>query len=688
MAHRLDNPNLHVHQALHGYSDGHRMLACSTVLKTRDQKTMLIMSDVSGPNAVIGDGGYITGYPLPESGVYALARTWAATEMTRPGCVWTHTLLLDFADLAVVPTMDFLLNAFRRPTGGLSSGSFETPMNIEAKGSVARLSEINQESLKRIVYALYEYPKDRIIASSDDSSVASVFLLWAQQWPRLRRSFRFCTLAYGDRSGERSAFDLQFIPTRDRSVRSRFSELTDADRIRPRSVEWIDTAISDLFDGRGSTLRKFLREVGGDLAGGREAFVPLCRLYQLTQQFADREDSIDEAVQLLDNSFDAASANSLRTTFVSAIAKHPAGMGKRAIDFLLTHLDLLDADGLQRSAVDIAHSIWNREPEALVRLLNDSPPRPLVADEGLAQLSIADLIHGLQRNPQIIPAVLRRRPELSEERDLWMIKGSWWQDGMIVAANDSARSEAALSAMLAANRNDLASAAVHIFGCTKVLMATYKWASGTTIQTENETIAAWLTASVNDGEALADVFSKNWVSDRAFLSLIARMTYPDLVPNSYGEDPWWTSVNHAKDNLDDAQRQYLAAYLLARALGHRSRNQAELIQFAFDDVYIPASQSRLSAEAWKVIEPRLPKPWFFDWDYCRKMRDALVDAFVEGGLSPETFTRVTRDDEVFGELTRALAQTGRGRRFLKKALQVLMNQNQWSKRIEIIQEAV
>jgi hypothetical protein len=70
------------------------------------------------------------------------------------------------------------------------------------------------------------------------------------------------------------------------------------------------------------------------------------------------------------------------------------------------------------------------------------------------------------------------------------------------------------------------------------------------------------------------------------------------------------------------------------------------------------------------------------------MRDALVEAFVERDLSPIAFTRVTRDDYVFEELTRAVARTGRGRRFLKKALQALRSQDQWSRRTEVLQNAI
>ena len=62
-------------QALHGYADGHRQLALSTTLKPRDQKALLALSDISGPGARLDDDGYLTGYPLLESGFYALART-------------------------------------------------------------------------------------------------------------------------------------------------------------------------------------------------------------------------------------------------------------------------------------------------------------------------------------------------------------------------------------------------------------------------------------------------------------------------------------------------------------------------------------------------------------------------------------------------------------------------------------
>lgn len=104
-----------VHQALHGYSEGHRQFACSAELTPNDARLVLMMSDASGSGVTAEGISYLTGYPLPESGLYALARTWPAPEMPRPGCVWTHTLFIEFADLATLDSPSQLASLFKPP---------------------------------------------------------------------------------------------------------------------------------------------------------------------------------------------------------------------------------------------------------------------------------------------------------------------------------------------------------------------------------------------------------------------------------------------------------------------------------------------------------------------------------------------------------------------------------------------
>ncbi len=680
MAHDLkDRPVPNVHQTLHGYADGHRLLASSTALKLRDLKTMLIMSDASGPGAVIDDAGYLTGYPLADSGFYAFARTWAATEMTRPGCVWTHTLLLDFADLALLPAMDFLADAFRRPRDTVTPTGYDSVLTIPQRPSTsantsATSSENWRDTLRRILWALYNNPKDRVVASADENSSQAVFFLWAQQWPRLRRTFRFCTLAFADRSGEGGAFDLQFVPTRERSVRSRFSSLTDTDRLQPTSVEWLDDALSDLLEGTTGNLRTFFREVGGDLAGGREAFVPLCRLHRLVRDFSHRSSAIDEAVSLLDDSFEAESASSLRAVVVSAAASHPEVIGERGLAFVIHHLELLKDGDIEENGARLGAALWARDPEEFKKLFTEGPPRPLLAERALAALSADDLLEGLRRNPHVVSDVIARRPDLTAEPSFWTIPGSWQADAFVAAAREPNRVEAALAAMLTASRADLAADAARIFGSAQLLRAIATSSPANTEETPSATASAWLGAALVDGKALAEALSGCVVHHRALLLAIARRTTPDFVPNDFGEDPWWTAVRHAQSDISRQGLQYLSAYLLTRALGHRSRNQAELMAFALESVYFAALRSNLTDEAWALMEKRLPRsfPWL-DWDRCHRIRAAIVDAFVHHELSPLAFTQVTSDDHLFAQLVEAVSWRGpRGQRFLKKVSNELL----------------
>src|SRR5258708_36858367 len=107
-----------VHQFLHGYSDGHRLIEGSAKLPSELGRLMLKMSDLSGSRVVSGFERYITGYPLESINAYALAMTWYASEMPRPGCVWTHTITLPAQTLATISSLLSLRKLFSRHNRG------------------------------------------------------------------------------------------------------------------------------------------------------------------------------------------------------------------------------------------------------------------------------------------------------------------------------------------------------------------------------------------------------------------------------------------------------------------------------------------------------------------------------------------------------------------------------------------
>lgn len=105
-----------IEQTLYGYNKGHGLLASSfPVRPNNDSSLMSILSDWTGFRNELGEDSYMTFYPLSNGEKYAFAKTWYADEMERPGCVWTHTLIVDLKDMDRNFDFRVLNDYFRRP---------------------------------------------------------------------------------------------------------------------------------------------------------------------------------------------------------------------------------------------------------------------------------------------------------------------------------------------------------------------------------------------------------------------------------------------------------------------------------------------------------------------------------------------------------------------------------------------
>ncbi len=533
MVDELDK-RVRVHQALHGYAEGHRLLACSTTLKARDQKIMLVMSDASGAGASLDTDGYLTGYPLPDSGVYAVARTWAATELARPGCVWTHTILVDFADLANLPSMSFLDAVFRRPAVGFQQLDYATAVTVERLDEEKPMSVVTRDSLKRILAALYGYPKDKVLSATTDVSSQIVFAVWAQQWPRLRRSFRFCTTSFADRSTEGASFDLQFTPLHDRSYRSRFADVVDADRTSFPPYLWLEDAVQDISSGKDGALRIFLKDVGGDIAGGREMFGPLCSLHTMIPHFGTGSESINHAISLIDTAFDATSAGSLRALLVSAVARHPENLNDRSADFLLKHLDMLSRGELLDDAHELGSAIWRFKPEQLMRLVADGTPLSDFAENTIKHLDESLLIEAAAHDCALVPQILRLRPDLLSGTAIWSVGGTWVHDVLRDSAKDS---DTVVRNILLAGRSDLAEDAVDALGAPRVLQLLSGIVETGPSEAIRNSLPVWFDITVRKAVPVAEFLISQSKMNASVLLSIAKRSYPDFVPNEIGTDP-------------------------------------------------------------------------------------------------------------------------------------------------------
>lgn len=122
---------MRIEQVLHGYSEGHRLLATSVKsLSSSDLRRMTLLSDWNEYVSAQGDdSSYLMCYPLPGSSYYVISKTWYADEKERPGCVWTHSLLIDLQVQSGFFDYQLLYPFFRRPKDGAYS-SYETSIEV------------------------------------------------------------------------------------------------------------------------------------------------------------------------------------------------------------------------------------------------------------------------------------------------------------------------------------------------------------------------------------------------------------------------------------------------------------------------------------------------------------------------------------------------------------------------------
>lgn len=653
-----------VHQALHGYSDGHRQLACSTKLSPQDAKLVLVMSDVSGSGVASEGSSYLTGYPLSKGGMYALARTWSAPEMSRPGCVWTHTLFIDYPDLAAIGAPSRLAKLFVRPHSPAWS-SYGVPGTVDmldVDEGEPSLSLPEEDWLAAVLTGLYAFPSSRVVAKRDPGvSVDALTLrIWDQQWPRLRRSFRFCTFTTKDRSTPSASFDLQILPGNDVSSRARLPNTHEASSMSSAyQPDWLLTLLEDARrpDHRG--LRGTLKRLGAEILGGREAMPIFCAFYRLTSGPVSPT-RLHEAIEMVGERGPLSTSDVARAQIAEHVLSHVENADMMALEFLWEHLRYVEPARLQQRLAQVAAPLWRSSPGRLLTALRSAADEAAGwAAQVLKAVHIEELLAAWPDGDVPMPELLEARPDLVEVPAFWSVVD-------IRGAHDlygfSMSDTAAVALVRGMAREQGMRAAVQALGSLRVLdMVQLLSASNGSDGSE----LRWIAYCVDDTSAVAEFLSHVRAPSMPLLLEVARRMAPDSLPNQYGDDPWFTALLKLRV-AEGTLPNRLAAYAFARALGRSSRSVGELLQMTFEQLHAAATSSTLAEEDWQLIEPKLS--WVADdkrWNRAGRLRNAVANAYLDRNLWPRGFAWMASDNNTFVALMHEAEERWSGRRFLK-----------------------
>lgn len=187
---------IQIDQVLHGYDRGHKELAASISLDDQSRALMLVLSDLLASTGLEEGDSYLTSYPLRHASKHVLARTWAAGRGYRPGSVWTHSLILDYQALTLIPDLAALRSLFRYPEQA-NRNDYAVPVVF----SSTERSDVLVEQGSRTIDALMQiYSKNpgreiNLPRSKSEFDEILALALWRQMWPGLRRDFAFITCA-------------------------------------------------------------------------------------------------------------------------------------------------------------------------------------------------------------------------------------------------------------------------------------------------------------------------------------------------------------------------------------------------------------------------------------------------------------------------------------------------------------
>lgn len=651
-----------VHQALHGYSEGHRQFACSAELTPNDARLVLVMSDASGSGVTAEGISYLTGYPLPETGLYALARTWPAPEMPRPGCVWTHTLFIEFADLAMVDSPSQLAALFKAPSIEIAR-AYGGPLHFtNAFVSGCALMSSQLPLFERLATALYEQPHDQVWARrATDAQVDDVVLrLWDLQWPRLRRSFRFCTLTTRDRSQEGALFDLQFCG--ESVSRLRFTQNTEGVEATSMSAgPWLAQLVDYAGRPDASEFREVLRLLGTDVLGGREAMRAICELQATLARRGPT--AVADAIALVTVPATLSGSKAAKEMVAIRALSMADVLNDSELHYVVDNLDLVAEGELLDHGRKLAGHLLEVAPGKLVELVEDERPAVQAAMRAtVKEMDAALLVDHLMPGTNWWLQLLSIRPDLAEVSEFWRRTQARASD--VQQAGVELHAERKLAAAVQGLHNEVSIESVaRAFGPVAVLTCIQRLMSHGGDATE---LRMWIKEACRQPGAVATFLAHAPALNPRLVAFITAELAPDVVPNDYGVDPWLTALTAVKQQAGPLPIELLV-YGFQRAMSWRSRSVGPLLCLTFESLHGAATAGALASSNWQHLRDSLPwVPQADAWDVALRLRLGLAKRCVETAVAPEDYVALASTDGLFAMILDATWEHWGGKRYLKR----------------------
>lgn len=646
----MNQSSMVVDQCLFGYEDGHRLLASSMQLGD-DLSDLTKLSDLAPGVVFSGSNGYWTGVPVPKIGRYALMRTWPAPEMSRPGCVWTHVLLLEPSVLENVSDLSALVQLFSRPSGHFEQSRYREQLFIESAfvGSPFGWALGSDRVLRDLLTTLYGTGRLGVSVGAPEEADAPLFALWSQQWPRLRRNFRFQTAVTRDqRRVSVGRFDI-------------YLQLEDSGNVLPQPVgtDWVEAAAKDMVNGSNGVLRSFLWRYGTDVKRQRGSFRPLVNVELL--HLSDKPDTGPSLLKLITEAFpDPNDAVTLKQDIIDGALVPRAQLD--VFWFVLANgggavFPPPSAAGVARLA-----QLWPNRPDDLLHLAE----RTADAKDELGKSVFEAVTSAVPAEefwkltsayPRVRERMVAARPELLTSDAVLSLDNGTLLTFIELVAAESPVGQGLIPKVLSRDDSRLVEVLIERYPqavASEVIAAL----NGGSIAVG----AAWLRVLVRKATILLDPAVTKRIGRTSLLfDLAERLGWLNDSVVSAGTQPWISALARANNDLPDDKRETLEAFLVGLALVCGGDGGRQLLEQFFDRVHHQILMTRLPWRAISILSPYLPEVgWGRGWDTGLRLRLAVATSYVRNGYPTESYAALARSKKVRAMLAKAAAEVNGG----------------------------
>lgn len=653
-----------VHQAVYGYRDGHRLLASSLRLPPEAARLLLVLSDRSGPNLPPEFDGYLTGIPLPDAPFYALCRTYEAPELSRPGCVYTHALLIQWADLSRLTDLRVLTDLLKRPRGELREDGELEPIPVEP--STAPAIAWPSTAAAVLLRALYDEAEPALVLTAVSRQEWEPLLIaaWSQMWPRLRRQFRFSTGTMSFRGLVRRGFDVHVVPSSAaRRMQGEASNLLwlDLHTQPPRTLlPWQELLQDDLSSVQRTSLRTFLVQHGADMEAQRKTLPLLIDCYRYVAGLVPTDDLVPLVERVAQTFPLGAEAGRLKQTLLGAASLAPDFNRERQKLLCLattTHPDAFVLTDLEPSARLRQLFASDRAAARYLTAQVASASRRNAHGDSLladcAQLTEAMDIEPFEReHPGQLNRLLTYNLTLAVHDAAWQGSTSDQENHLHVIAQHPKIPPELLRKILTTVVKNIDPRLVDL---TYDLFAA---AAVATVleQAEDSTLRpCWRAALARYAGLLCSWLQSHPLPGPRQGLLVTQVLDPrHEVVLAVSYNTWLSLLERCKSALPRVQLFIVQAFVLALGMQNIQGHGSAVCMVTFPAVWDAVMNSSLPEAAWDKLVPLLQRPGFgdkFSWSRREKVAHLLVDGYVRYGWPLSDFLQTLRPISLLEEVT-------------------------------------